>query len=114
DYRSGCDSFFFFSSRRRHTRFKCDWSSDVCSSDLQSGRRAWLLVNPSNRDVLLTARHAGRSAPPGSGWRSWKEGCYFRRTCPARSEEGRVGKEGRCGGGADECRREEGGTQASE
>src|SRR5260370_34670592 len=28
--------FFFFSSRRRHTRFKCDWSSDVCSSDLLS------------------------------------------------------------------------------
>src|SRR5260370_27011036 len=25
---------FFFSSRRRHTTFKCDWSSDVCSSDL--------------------------------------------------------------------------------
>src|SRR5260370_3710907 len=28
--------FFFFSSRRRHTRFKCDWSSDVCSSDLSA------------------------------------------------------------------------------
>src|SRR5688572_32191897 len=28
-------SSFFFSSRRRHTRFDCDWSSDVCSSDLQ-------------------------------------------------------------------------------
>src|SRR5207237_5927094 len=27
--------YFFFSSRRRHTRFKCDWSSDVCSSDLK-------------------------------------------------------------------------------
>src|SRR3989475_8546576 len=27
--------FFFFSSRRRHTRFDCDWSSDVCSSDLK-------------------------------------------------------------------------------
>src|SRR2546427_7769144 len=27
-------SLFFFSSRRRHTRFDCDWSSDVCSSDL--------------------------------------------------------------------------------
>src|SRR5256886_8278814 len=27
---------FFFSSRRRHTRFDCDWSSDVCSSDLPS------------------------------------------------------------------------------
>src|SRR2546427_11174081 len=32
--------FFFFSSRRRHTRFDCDWSSDVCSSDLY-----WLGVN---------------------------------------------------------------------
>src|SRR2546430_17634921 len=33
---------FFFSSRRRHARFDCDWSSDVCSSDLfvrASGRR---------------------------------------------------------------------------
>src|SRR2546430_9782613 len=29
-------SIFFFSSRRRHTRFDCDWSSDVCSSDLCS------------------------------------------------------------------------------
>src|SRR2546430_1368586 len=27
-------TLFFFSSRRRHTRFDCDWSSDVCSSDL--------------------------------------------------------------------------------
>src|SRR2546430_1552328 len=31
--------FFFFSSRRRHTRFDCDWSSDVCSSDLYSLER---------------------------------------------------------------------------
>src|SRR5690606_40705089 len=30
------NNFFFFSSRRRHTRFSRDWSSDVCSSDLQS------------------------------------------------------------------------------
>src|SRR5690242_16987474 len=29
--------FFFFSSRRRHTRLTCDWSSDVCSSDLEQG-----------------------------------------------------------------------------
>src|SRR5574337_1700527 len=28
--------FFFFSSRRRHTRLSCDWSSDVCSSDLSN------------------------------------------------------------------------------
>src|SRR5699024_11319577 len=30
--------FFFFSSRRRHTRSKRDWSSDVCSSDLVSDK----------------------------------------------------------------------------
>src|SRR6266571_6500346 len=28
--------FFFFSSRRRHTSLTCDWSSDVCSSDLSA------------------------------------------------------------------------------
>src|SRR5260370_16190881 len=38
---TGCVFYFFFSSRRRHTRFKCDWSSDVCSSDL-----GWLEVRP--------------------------------------------------------------------
>src|SRR2546430_2916900 len=32
---------FFFSSRRRHTRFDCDWSSDVCSSDLPDVPRRW-------------------------------------------------------------------------
>src|SRR2546430_11069400 len=36
--RSGHGGFFFFSSRRRHTRFDCDWSSDVCSSDLGPSR----------------------------------------------------------------------------
>src|SRR5256885_2471224 len=33
-FRDICDRFFFFSSRRRHTRLQGDWSSDVCSSDL--------------------------------------------------------------------------------
>src|SRR5256885_12189774 len=33
-FRGFCGSFFFFSSRRRHTRLQGDWSSDVCSSDL--------------------------------------------------------------------------------
>src|SRR2546430_7724413 len=33
-----CEHYFFFSSRRRHTRFDCDWSSDVCSSDLAPAR----------------------------------------------------------------------------
>src|SRR5256885_8317551 len=37
-YDGVCNSicFFFFSSRRRHTRLQGDWSSDVCSSDLES------------------------------------------------------------------------------
>src|SRR2546430_6002626 len=39
--------FFFFSSRRRHTRFDCDWSSDVCSSDL---------YRPGPRIAAVTAR----------------------------------------------------------
>src|SRR6266568_5294960 len=37
--------FFFFSSRRRHTRWNCDWSSDVCSSDLY--------VKFANENVLV-------------------------------------------------------------
>src|SRR2546430_15747697 len=43
--------FFFFSSRRRHTRFDCDWSSDVCSSDLKLNVRR---VNRSTRRVVVT------------------------------------------------------------
>src|SRR5437879_7765249 len=35
-----CFYFFFFSSRRRHTRYIGDWSSDVCSSDLEGDRAA--------------------------------------------------------------------------
>src|SRR5260370_11331802 len=48
---SRCLGWFFFSSRRRHTRFKCDWSSDVCSSDLFS-------LDPSSPNAL-----AGRKRP---------------------------------------------------
>src|SRR5947207_15189479 len=39
---------FFFSSRRRHTRSLCDWSSDVCSSDLMQ-----LVQKPEQYDVLV-------------------------------------------------------------
>src|SRR5256885_7096259 len=35
--------FFFFSSRRRHTRLQGDWSSDVCSSDLPDGEHGGAL-----------------------------------------------------------------------
>src|SRR5690606_39975150 len=88
---SSCFFSFFFSSRRRHTRFSRDWSSDVCSSDL-------FLVN------------AG--APPLSAWlpdaypeASWSGmvflSAFTTKTAVyvllrGRSEERRVGKECRC------------------
>src|SRR5207237_2383314 len=49
--------YFFFSSRRRHTRFKCEWSSDVCSSDLVELR---VLPQPH-----LAGAGAGRGAAGG-------------------------------------------------
>src|SRR5437867_9101692 len=51
-------SFFFFSSRRRHTRSYGDWSSDVCSSDLEQARiRVQQLSNKAIRGcVVLTGR----------------------------------------------------------
>src|SRR5689334_4467759 len=62
--------FFFFSSRRRHTRWNCDWSSDVCSSDLHffgtlgmlsifagSGMAVWLLIEKFLRHVSLMGQH---------------------------------------------------------
>src|SRR3990167_9735457 len=47
----------FFSSRRRHTRFDCDWSSDVCSSDLALlSLLAWpRLFRPAASGLLLVA-----------------------------------------------------------
>src|SRR2546430_16855192 len=84
--------YFFFSSRRRHTRFDCDWSSDVCSSDLGSERYAtyaWLSgMSPGGRlrrgHVLRPPQHhPGRLA---AGGRRALGG-------PRRSEERRVGKE---------------------
>src|SRR5216683_5104443 len=52
--------FFFFSSRRRHTRSDRDWSSDVCSSDLDGAEIQYLLralgryvrAPPENRDIV--------------------------------------------------------------
>src|SRR5256886_12909067 len=59
--------YFFFSSRRRHTRFDCDWSSDVCSSDLDvavtdpRGRTSTLV---DGFEVLAPIPDAG---PPDAG-----------------------------------------------
>src|SRR5690606_39749924 len=89
---------FFFSSRRRHTRFSRDWSSDVCSSDLQR----WMMM------YLDLARYAVvlRTSPELTGpWSAPvvvvdgqdQPGLYAPYIVPlegpGRSEERRVGKE---------------------
>src|SRR5689334_24135360 len=63
---------FFFSSRRRHTRWNCDWSSDVCSSDLVvvAGLAVDFAVSAAIQPVLamrqrLTHILAYRSDPGG-------------------------------------------------
>src|SRR5438034_8541603 len=48
--------FFFFSSRRRHTRSLCDWSSDVCSSDLD---KLSLQVHPDDAYASVHEQAAG-------------------------------------------------------
>src|SRR5216684_7863320 len=57
------DCFFFFSSRRRHTRCSHDWSSDVCSSDLLAAHCVW--VDADDRK-LLAARDVGCVHNPSS------------------------------------------------
>src|SRR3989338_2162898 len=47
---------FFFASRRRHTRWNCDWSSDVCSSDLGNQRDLPFAGNSAGQDRHLFAR----------------------------------------------------------
>src|SRR5699024_11902455 len=79
--------FFFFSSRRRHTRSKRDWSSDVCSSDLHYA---------ATKDVSLLLWYNS------SG--SWNKTTYHPKSQlltheDRRSEERRVGKECKARGG---------------
>src|SRR3989442_11796577 len=89
-------SFFFFSSRRRHTRCGRDWSSDVCSSDLLVGAPGqhhlddetmdvveMVLAGRANKALVSMIVAAGGSAVGVSG----KDGKVLR------SEERRVGKE---------------------
>src|SRR5699024_11779125 len=101
-------SIFFFSSRRRHTRSKRDWSSDVCSSDLQSRCRASPVVRMDEQvDVaalplcphpqLRECRSLDHQRPDTSAGKQ---------SLQVRSEERRVGKEGGAGAGGTEERKE--------
>src|SRR5262245_66422742 len=79
---------FFFSSRRRHTRCLSDWSSDVCSSDLD-GTRAINLDGSARSRLTPPYVHGGIAqtfaTTPGTRYR-----------VTFRSEERRVGKGCRC------------------
>src|SRR2546430_10454742 len=86
--------FFFFSSRRRHTRFDCDWSSDVCSSDLKDlpallpevrKGPTFLYIEVENLDALKPALKSADVYLP--------ERNTFYGAREIRSEERRVGKE---------------------
>src|SRR2546429_2661509 len=88
-------TFFFFSSRRRHTRCSRDWSSDVCSSDLQSPARAEWFVRDCVSPQPCKSPCASRRMQKGRRRRPART-CRLR--CPGRlprgrSEERRVGKE---------------------
>src|SRR2546430_3948549 len=87
--------FFFFSSRRRHTRFDCDWSSDVCSSDLTV-----YVIEPhrgyAEAAAILGKDYAGFLVHDGARcFYGFKQA--FHQSCLEhlirRSEERRVGKE---------------------
>src|SRR5438067_5509743 len=73
--------YFFFSSRRRHTRSKRDWSSDVCSSDL--------LLQPRHDQAVRCG--FGSAIGSGSSAERVVRNLLYRETI--RSEERRVGKE---------------------
>src|SRR5688500_19584122 len=75
---------FFFSSRRRHTRLQGDWSSDVCSSDLD--------VGPSRFALKLVLGNADIQTLVGDAEKDIK-GQLSASLDLERSEERRVGKE---------------------
>src|SRR5690625_5774931 len=60
--------FFFFSSRRRHTRWPRDWSSDVCSSDLwlywaENSHANKLPIRASAKDIATATNPAHHQMP---------------------------------------------------
>src|SRR2546430_7613027 len=74
----------FFSSRRRHTRFDCDWSSDVCSSDLRLDLQAIhlpdidlpIVVAPENVAVAVAVLRADALDMPIAGDRSVRDDAF--------------------------------------
>src|SRR5256885_9595177 len=108
--------FFFFSSRRRHTRLQGDWSSDVCSSDLPQLRLELSLASA----LMIPARHDWKRydmsvfVPVTVGFSTSKwlarigvraQAVVMPNNVIDRSEKGRVGKEGRSRGWPDHLKK---------
>src|SRR5207248_4582860 len=102
-------SFFFFSSRRRHTRSYGDWSSDVCSSDLAllqaCASQPVAPELPGEQAAAAETASPAPPAPPRSPPVSPQAALPPAILPDARSEERRVGKECRTRGGASELKR---------
>src|SRR2546430_10988443 len=91
----GAVMVFIFSSRRRHTMFGCDWSSDVCSSDLSVAFQLPVCSPPRGRRRPLHGAY--RRPPPSADWQFgaprllpslWPRQCSISLSCPVtRSEE---------------------------
>src|SRR5690606_41028906 len=94
-------SSFFFSSRRRHTSFSRDWSSDVCSSDLLAPGAAAAhdgAPQGAQRPALPRGRQEQRLREPGGVGRAQRRAPAARGGGPPAArgaEERRVGEEGR-------------------
>src|SRR5690606_40834818 len=90
---------FFFSSRRRHTRFSRDWSSDVCSSDLVTIEGLYLqgcgFLGDSLTELSADAPSLVQTPPCTLAWVKQPKEMKNILSVP-RSEERRVGKECRC------------------
>src|SRR5256885_6886654 len=86
--------FFFFSSRRRHTRLQGDWSSDVCSSDLKVDGVAGDAHTISQLDRAAPRAGNGVSTSAAKSSVLLTDGAHVRaHALETRSEERRVGKE---------------------
>src|SRR5688500_19728653 len=86
--------FFFFSSRRRHTRLQGDWSSDVCSSDLGGWPAIGVAVTPLLELSPGSADPVGWALPVNLEARHGDLRIYGSTGYFSRSEERRVGKRG--------------------
>src|SRR3712207_7880230 len=84
--------FFFFSSRRRHTRYWRDWSSDVCSSDLNLDKVFYPATGTTKGDVISYYRAVAPVLLPHLKNRFLTMKRYPNGV-EGRSEERRVGKE---------------------